>query len=182
MTMSAAAVPARRRKPGNALPALVGFGSFAGFFLLVELLIQIGVLNRFIIPPPSEIIESFPRIIVEEHVLSRFVMTLTECLTAGVMLTVFGRELEIVNVDDQQRLRCLVPEYARPLFGSACKSDGREFALAVFFPESTCVGVAVDGAKINLTTGLRNLPFQCFGRRFSGKVTQVSVPRRRDCV
>src|SRR5258705_81431 len=41
-------------------------------------------------PRPSEIIASFPRIIVEEHVFSRFVATLTECLTAGVMLTVFG--------------------------------------------------------------------------------------------
>jgi NitT/TauT family transport system permease protein len=90
MTMTAASAPARRRKPGNLLPALVGFGSLIGFFLLVELLIQVGVLNRFIIPPPSEIIESFPRVIVEEHVLARFVQTLTECLTAGVMLTIFG--------------------------------------------------------------------------------------------
>ena len=28
--------------------------------------------------------------IVEEHVFSRFLLTLGECLTAGVMLTVFG--------------------------------------------------------------------------------------------
>ncbi|MCF8477724.1 MAG: ABC transporter permease subunit [Pseudolabrys sp.] len=85
-----AAKPARRFAAGNVLPGLVGFGSLVGFFLIVELLIQIGVLNRFIVPPPSEILESFPRVIVEEHVLSRFVTTLTECLTAGVMLTVFG--------------------------------------------------------------------------------------------
>ena len=90
MTMAAATAPVKRRRPGNAVPALVGFGSLVGFFLLLELLIQIGVLNRFIIPPPSEIIESFPRVIVEEHVVSRFFMTLTECLTAGVLLTIFG--------------------------------------------------------------------------------------------
>ena len=71
-------------------PAVVGLAALVLFFLLVELLIQIGVLNRFIIPPPSEIVESFPRVIVEEHVFSRFLLTLTECLTAGVMLTVFG--------------------------------------------------------------------------------------------
>ncbi len=60
------------------------------FFLLVELLIQIGVVNRFIVPPPSEIIGSFGRIIVEEHVFDRFLLTAAECLTAGVMITVFG--------------------------------------------------------------------------------------------
>jgi len=69
---------------------MVGLGVVVAFFLAVELLIQLGVLNRFIIPPPSEIIGSFGRVIVEEQVFSRFLLTLGECLTAGVMLTVFG--------------------------------------------------------------------------------------------
>jgi NitT/TauT family transport system permease protein len=86
--MSAAA--AKRLTFFDYAPAVVGLGTLAGFFLLVELLIQIGVISRFIVPPPSEIIGSFGRVIVEEHVFSRFVLTLTECLTAGVMLTVFG--------------------------------------------------------------------------------------------
>jgi NitT/TauT family transport system permease protein len=71
-------------------PMAVGLGSLVGFLLLMELLVQAGAINRFIVPPPSEIIGSFGRVIVEEHVFSRFVLTLTECLTAGVMLTVFG--------------------------------------------------------------------------------------------
>ena len=75
---------------GNALPLLTGLGTLLGSVLLFELLIQTGGLNRFIVPPPSEILASFPRIIVEEHVLQRFVQTLTECLTAGLMLTVVG--------------------------------------------------------------------------------------------
>ena len=83
-----AAAPARRLR--NGLPALVGFGSLVACFVAVEILIQTGVLNRFIVPPPSEIIGSFGRVIVEEDVLGRFVLTLSECLTAGVMLTVFG--------------------------------------------------------------------------------------------
>jgi NitT/TauT family transport system permease protein len=58
--------------------------------LAVELAIQLNVVSRFIVPPPSEIIASFGRVIVEEHVLRRFLLTLGECLTAGVMLTVFG--------------------------------------------------------------------------------------------
>src|SRR5665647_3852902 len=89
MSMTAT-TPPRRLALGNALPALTGLGTLVAFFVMMELLIQTGVLSRFIIPPPSEIIASFPRVIIEEHVLDRFVQTLTECLTAGVMLTVFG--------------------------------------------------------------------------------------------
>jgi NitT/TauT family transport system permease protein len=71
-------------------PAAVGFGSLVAFFVAVEILIRLGILNRFIVPPPSEIIGSFYRITTEEHVFSRFLITAGECLTAGVMLTVFG--------------------------------------------------------------------------------------------
>src|SRR5450756_917514 len=83
-----AAAPARRARPGNFAAATVGLGALAAFLLAVEILIQIGVVNRFIVPPPSEIIGSFGRVIVEENVFGRFLLTLTECLTAGVM--VFG--------------------------------------------------------------------------------------------
>lgn len=82
--------PAKRGAPGNVLPPLVGLATLVAALLVVELLIQTDMLNRFIVPPPSEIIGSFGRVIVEEHVFSRFLMTLGECLTAGVMLTVFG--------------------------------------------------------------------------------------------
>ena len=60
------------------------------FLLLAELLIQIGVINRFIVPPPSEVIAAFYRIVVDEHVVSQFFITAGECLAAGVMITVFG--------------------------------------------------------------------------------------------
>ncbi len=71
-------------------PRLVGVLSLLAFFALIEVLIRIGVINRFIVPPPSEIIGSFGRVITEEHVFERFLLTAAECLTAGVMLTVFG--------------------------------------------------------------------------------------------
>lgn len=69
---------------------MTGLATLVVFFAAVEILIQIGVINRFIVPPPSEIIDSFGRVIVEEHVFSRFVLTLSECLTAGIMITLFG--------------------------------------------------------------------------------------------
>jgi NitT/TauT family transport system permease protein len=85
-----AAAPARGSLASAAVPAAVSGATLVVFFLLVELLIQIGVVNRFIVPPPSEIIGSFGRIIIEEHVFDRFLLTAAECLTAGVMITVFG--------------------------------------------------------------------------------------------
>jgi NitT/TauT family transport system permease protein len=84
------AMPARRSSPGDYAPRLVGIGSLVTFFLLMEVLIQLGIVSRFVVPPPSEVIGSFARVIIEEDMFHRFLLTLTECLTAGVMLTVFG--------------------------------------------------------------------------------------------
>ena len=50
-------------------PAVLGIGSFVGVIALIELLIRVGVINRFIVPMPSEIIWAFPRVILEEDVL-----------------------------------------------------------------------------------------------------------------
>lgn len=87
MTMMA---PARSSPPPTWAPAAVGVVTLILFLFAVELLIQIGVINRFIVPPPSEIIHSLFRIIAEEHVFSRFLFTTGECLMAGVMIMVFG--------------------------------------------------------------------------------------------
>ena len=76
--------------PRSFPPALVGVITLLAALLIVELLIRLNFVSRFIVPPPSEIAASFGRVIVEEHVFSRFLLTLGECLTAGVMLTVFG--------------------------------------------------------------------------------------------
>jgi NitT/TauT family transport system permease protein len=71
-------------------PAAVGVATLVLFLLVVEVLIRSDLISRYIVPPPSEIAASFWRVIVEEHVFRRFLLTATECLTAGVMITVFG--------------------------------------------------------------------------------------------
>ncbi len=71
-------------------PAVVGLGSLAAFVALVELLIRAGLINRFIVPMPSEIITAFPRVIIEENVLSRFLLTAGEAFAASILVTVFG--------------------------------------------------------------------------------------------
>ena len=45
---------------------------------LVEILIRVGVINRFIVPLPSQILGALPRIVAEENVLHRFAQTTQE--------------------------------------------------------------------------------------------------------
>jgi len=78
------------RHRSDLLATALGVGSLVVFFAIMELLVQTDILNRYIVPPPSEILLSFERVIVEENIARRFLLTASECLTAGVMLTVFG--------------------------------------------------------------------------------------------
>jgi NitT/TauT family transport system permease protein len=84
--MSAAATLARNRY----VPAALGILSIVGFLALVELLIRIGLINRFIVPPPSEVLAAIPRVIVEEDVLDRFLLTAGEAFSASIMVTIVG--------------------------------------------------------------------------------------------
>ena len=71
-------------------PAALGIGSFVAVIALVELLIRVGMINRFIVPMPSDIIAAFPRVIVEEHVLQRFLLTAGEAFAASILVAIFG--------------------------------------------------------------------------------------------
>ena len=75
---------------------LFGVGCLAVFVYAVELLIRHKYLNSFIVPLPSEIFTSFERIVVEEDVPARFLLTTIEALTASVMLTVAGISLGVL--------------------------------------------------------------------------------------
>src|SRR5438874_3241275 len=72
------------------LPPALGIGSLIAFVALVELLIRVGLINRFIVPMPSDIIAAFPRVIVEEDVLQRFLLTAGEAFSASILVTIFG--------------------------------------------------------------------------------------------
>jgi NitT/TauT family transport system permease protein len=71
-------------------PPLVGISSLVVVLAAVEALIRLGAINRFIVPLPSDVAASFGRVIVEEDILHRFLLTAWECLAAGVLLTAFG--------------------------------------------------------------------------------------------
>ncbi|HLH94186.1 MAG TPA: ABC transporter permease subunit [Xanthobacteraceae bacterium] len=71
-------------------PAALGVGTVVGAIVLTEVLIRAGLINRFIVPLPSEILAAFPRIVTEENVLSRFLLTVSEALSASVLVAIFG--------------------------------------------------------------------------------------------
>jgi NitT/TauT family transport system permease protein len=72
------------------LPTAVGVSSIVFILAVIEALVRVGLINRFIVPLPSEVIASFGRVILEEDILRRFLLTAWECLASGVLLTVFG--------------------------------------------------------------------------------------------
>jgi NitT/TauT family transport system permease protein len=84
--MSATATLAKSRFA----PPLLGIGTLLLVILAIEVLIRAGAINRFIVPLPSEIAEAFPRVIVEEHVLSRFMLTMGEAVAASLLVAVLG--------------------------------------------------------------------------------------------
>ena len=71
-------------------PRTVGLATAIGVIVLIEILIRIGIINRFIVPLPSQIAAAIPRIVVEEHVLQRFGQTSLEVAWASLLLIVIG--------------------------------------------------------------------------------------------
>jgi len=72
------------------VPLALGLGAFILAIVAAEGLIRAGLVNRFIVPLPSEVAASFGRVITEEDIVNRFRLTFLEALTAGAMITVVG--------------------------------------------------------------------------------------------
>jgi ABC-type nitrate/sulfonate/bicarbonate transport system permease component len=82
--------PAAAMMRGRWTPVVFGVAVLAVFTGIVEMLLRTGVLNRFIIPLPSEIVTSFPRLIVSEDILGHFLTTCRECFYAILLVAVIG--------------------------------------------------------------------------------------------
>src|SRR3954462_16041280 len=72
------------------VPLALGLGSLIAFILGIEILIRVGLVNRFIVPMPSQIAGAFERVILEEDIPHRFLVTAREALWATVLLALFG--------------------------------------------------------------------------------------------
>jgi ABC-type nitrate/sulfonate/bicarbonate transport system permease component len=67
-----------------------GAASVIAAIAAIELLIRAGVINRFVVPLPTEILVALPRIVAEENVLHRLAQTAQEVLWASVLLAGIG--------------------------------------------------------------------------------------------
>jgi NitT/TauT family transport system permease protein len=77
-------------------PAALGFGTLIVVGAALEALIRGGAINRYIVPLPSQVLLAFERIVVEENVLHRFLLTTAETLVAGALITIVGVALGVL--------------------------------------------------------------------------------------
>jgi ABC-type nitrate/sulfonate/bicarbonate transport system permease component len=68
------------------LPTIVGAASVISILAAIEALIRAGVINRYVVPLPSQVMLAFPRIIIEEDIFGHFLMTAGEAAAAGFLL------------------------------------------------------------------------------------------------
>jgi len=73
-----------------AFPAVLGAGTLVGFLIVLQGVISAGLLNRFVVPLPTDVLAALPRIVIEEGAFPRFLFTAGEALAAGVMVAVAG--------------------------------------------------------------------------------------------
>jgi NitT/TauT family transport system permease protein len=73
-----------------------GIACLLAVLVMIEMLVRSGIINPFIVPRPSDIVWSFERILVEEQVVSRFMLTFGEAMTATLMLSVVGISLGVL--------------------------------------------------------------------------------------
>jgi len=71
-------------------PAALGVATLLLLLIAIEVLIRAGFINNYIVPTPIQVAAAFERIIVDEDIGSRFLLTFTEAFTAGAMITVVG--------------------------------------------------------------------------------------------
>lgn len=75
---------------GRWTPIALGAGSVIAVFVVLEFLLRIGVVNKYIVPYPSDVIRSLERIIVEEEVPARIRETGFEMIVSCIMVILIG--------------------------------------------------------------------------------------------
>ena len=78
------------------IPLAVGAMTIVAIGVIFEVLLRYDILNRYIIPLPSEVLVAFERIILEEGVLGRTRISAFEVLTAGISCILVGVPLGVV--------------------------------------------------------------------------------------
>jgi NitT/TauT family transport system permease protein len=84
------------RAQRNFVPLALGLGSLIAFILAIEVLIRVGLVNRFIVPMPSQIAGAFERVILEEDIPHRFLVTAREAFWATMLLALVGVSIGVL--------------------------------------------------------------------------------------
>jgi NitT/TauT family transport system permease protein len=84
---------ARPRAGSSWAPIALGLATAAGVLALVEAMLRAGWINRYVVPLPSAVLGSFERVIVEEGVPARLLLTAVEALVAGILVALGGISL-----------------------------------------------------------------------------------------
>lgn len=90
MTATLASSQAVRWRAHRWAPRAVGWGTLIALLLILEGASAAGLVNRFLVPPPSAIIANFPILFTEEHLLHRFASTATEACAAALLAMLLG--------------------------------------------------------------------------------------------
>jgi NitT/TauT family transport system permease protein len=69
---------------------VVGLATLIAIGIALQGLIAADVISRYVVPPPSDVLAAFGRIIVEEHVPARFLLTSVETFAAGLLILLVG--------------------------------------------------------------------------------------------
>ena len=77
-------------------PTAIGLGTLIALVAVFEVLIRIGVINRFIVPMPSQIAGAFERVILEEDIPHRFLVTAREAFWATMLLALVGVSIGVL--------------------------------------------------------------------------------------
>lgn len=78
------------------IPAALGLLTAAALLVALEVLIRADWISGYIVPPPSDVLLSFGRVIAEEDIPQRFLLTAAEALGAGFLITVVGISLGLL--------------------------------------------------------------------------------------
>ncbi len=77
-------------------PEAAGFAVLAAALVVAEFLIRAGIVNPFIVPPPSSVFASLWRVVTEESIPHRFALTAAEALAAGLAVALVGIPLGVL--------------------------------------------------------------------------------------
>ena len=79
---------------------------------LLQFAIQAGIVDVYIVPLPTDMLASLPRLVAEEHVIRRFGVTFGETLSAGLLALVIGVALGMALQHWPRMRRAFEPWFA----------------------------------------------------------------------